>query len=89
MIQGKFYERLHFYTDSCAISPTASLLYFNSTEMTSNNVRTGTMIDLQGPSSQQQGLKGDKGEPGDPGPQGLPGPSGTRGPEGRPGPKGT
>ena len=26
MIQGKFYQRLHFYTDSCAISPTASLL---------------------------------------------------------------
>ena len=24
MIQGKFYQRLHFYTDSCAISPTAS-----------------------------------------------------------------
>ena len=26
MIQGNFYERLHFYMDSCAISPTASLL---------------------------------------------------------------
>ena len=28
MIQGKFYQRLHFYTDSCAISPMASLLLF-------------------------------------------------------------
>ena len=27
MIQGNFYERLHFYMDSCAISPTASLLF--------------------------------------------------------------
>ena len=27
MIQGKFYQRLHFYTDSCAISPMASLLH--------------------------------------------------------------
>ena len=26
MIQGNFYERLHFYMDSCAIRPTASLL---------------------------------------------------------------
>ena len=26
MIQGNFYERLHFYMDSCAISPMASLL---------------------------------------------------------------
>ena len=26
MIHGNFYERLHFYMDSCAISPTASLL---------------------------------------------------------------
>ena len=26
MIQGKFYQRLHFYMDSCAISPMASLL---------------------------------------------------------------
>ena len=26
MIQRNFYERLHFYMDSCAISPTASLL---------------------------------------------------------------
>ena len=26
MIQGNFYERLHFYMDSCAISPSASLL---------------------------------------------------------------
>ena len=26
MIQGNFYERLHFYADSCAINPTASLL---------------------------------------------------------------
>ena len=25
MIQGNFYERLHFYMDSCAISPMASL----------------------------------------------------------------
>ena len=25
MIQGNFYKRLHFYMDSCAISPTASL----------------------------------------------------------------
>ena len=25
MIQGNFYERLHFYIDGCAISPTASL----------------------------------------------------------------
>ena len=24
VIQGNFYERLHFYMDSCAISPTAS-----------------------------------------------------------------
>ena len=26
MIQGNFYERLHFYMDSCAISPMASFL---------------------------------------------------------------
>ena len=26
MIQGNFYERLHFYMDSCAITPMASLL---------------------------------------------------------------
>ena len=26
MKEGNFYERLHFYKDSCAISPTASLL---------------------------------------------------------------
>ena len=25
MIQGNFYEKLHFYMDSCAISPTAFL----------------------------------------------------------------
>ena len=25
MIQGNFYQRLHFYMDSCAISPTTSL----------------------------------------------------------------
>ena len=25
MIQGNFYKRLHFYMDSCAISPMASL----------------------------------------------------------------
>ena len=28
VIQGNFYERLHFYMDSCAISPTASLLFY-------------------------------------------------------------
>ena len=28
MIQGNFYERLHFYMDSCAISPMASLLKY-------------------------------------------------------------
>ena len=27
MIQGNFYEILHFYMDSCAISPTASLFF--------------------------------------------------------------
>ena len=26
MIQGKFYQRLHFYMDSCAINPTTFLL---------------------------------------------------------------
>ena len=31
MIQGNFYERLHFYTDNCAISPMASLLCAKST----------------------------------------------------------
>ena len=29
MIQGNFYERSHFYMDSCAISPTASLFKFS------------------------------------------------------------
>ena len=30
MIQGNFYERLHFYMDSCVISPTASLFLRNN-----------------------------------------------------------
>ena len=30
MIQGNFYERLHFYMDSCAISPTASLFNYSA-----------------------------------------------------------
>ena len=38
MIQGKFYQRLHFYTDSCAISPTASLLNFRNND----NVHSST-----------------------------------------------
>ena len=28
LIQGNFYERLPFYMDSCALSPTASLLFY-------------------------------------------------------------
>ena len=34
MIQGNFFERLHFYMDSCAINPTASLLKVVSVKKT-------------------------------------------------------
>ena len=36
MIQGNFYERLHFYMDSCAISPTASL--FRKVDLSKQNL---------------------------------------------------
>ena len=40
MIQGNFYERLHFYMNSCAISPTASLLKVVSVKKNSEMLRT-------------------------------------------------
>ena len=43
MIQGNFYKRLHFYMDSCAISPTASLFVEYTEKKTSFSNSAGIL----------------------------------------------